>query len=67
MSYQIKFQNGYEIQVTDSGNGGRVTNSHGEIVFDGTYDAAAKYLSDRGVTRAKNRDSAAIRAAEAGR
>lgn len=67
MSYQIKYQNGYEIQVILNGNGGRVTNSTGQIVFEGTYDAAAKYLADRHIDVAKNRDSAAIRAAEAGR
>lgn len=48
--YQIKFECGYEIQVTKS-DGSRVVNSQNHIVFEGSFAQCRKYLSDRGVTK----------------
>jgi hypothetical protein len=49
--YQIKFQNGYEIQVIAKGENGlcRVVNQRYQIVFTGTYAACVKWLADRAV------------------
>jgi hypothetical protein len=49
--YQIRYQNGYEIQVIGKGNNGpaRVTNSDGKIVKEAGYQECAEWLEYRGV------------------
>lgn len=50
--YQIKFQNGYEIQVIGPGENGpcRVCDSENRVVFRGNYEACEKWLNDRAVS-----------------
>lgn len=49
--YQIKCQNGYEIQVIGKGEKGlcRVQDGRQRIVFTGTYAECEKWLADRAV------------------
>lgn len=45
--YQIKAQNGYDVQVI--GNLARIYDRTGNLVFEGGYKAAVKWLEDRGI------------------
>lgn len=49
--YQVKAQNGYEIQVIGTGENGlcRVNDSNGFTVFTGTYAECEKWLTNRAV------------------
>ncbi len=47
MSYQLMYQNGYELVVHKSLC--RVVDSNGQSRCEGTYDECTKWLADRGV------------------
>ncbi len=49
--FQIKFQNGYEIQVIGKGDRGlcRVQNRQHRVVHTGTYDECERWLHNRSV------------------
>lgn len=47
--YQIKYECGYELHTKAGHDVGRVVNSNGQTVYEGTFAGAEKYLADRSV------------------
>lgn len=55
--YQIKYTNGYDL-TSLRGNMGRVSDRNGNIVFEGSYTDAEKWLAARGVAVAETQNRA---------